>query len=128
MLVSDCEGRTVCNELINLIHLGNKITRMRMARNMTQFQLAELTGLSEVYIGYIERRQRRAAMDSYIRIVNALGYTLDDLISEYLTNQDTLAVDLKALLEDCRSDERKLILQLMKDMVALVHVQRPEQS
>ena len=64
MLVSDCEGRTVCNELINLIHLGNKITRMRMARNMTQFQLAELTGLSEVYIGYIERGQRRAAMDS----------------------------------------------------------------
>ncbi len=118
----------MCNELINLIHLGNKITRMRMARNMTQFQLAELTGLSEVYIGYIERGQRRAAMDSYIRIVNALGYTLDDLISEYLTNQDTLAVDLKALLEDCRSDERKLILQLMKDMVALVHVQRPEQS
>ena len=118
----------MCNELINLIHLGNKITRMRMARNMTQFQLAELTGLSEVYIGYIERGQRRAAMDSYIRIVNALVYTLDDLICEYLSTLVTLAVDLKALLEDCRSDERKLILQLMKDMVALVHVQRPEQS
>ena len=114
------------NDLIDLIGLGNRITRMRMTKKMTQFELAEMTGLSEVYIGYIERGKRRAALDTYIKIVNALGYTLDDLIGEYLTSQDTVSLNLKELLEDCRIEERKLILRLIKEMVDLVHIQRPD--
>ena len=112
------------NDLIDLIGLGNRITRMRMTKKMTQFELAEMTGLSEVYIGYIERGKRRAALDTYIKIVNALGYTLDDLIGEYLTSRDTISMDLKDLLEDCRLEEKKLILRLIKEMVNLVHIQR----
>ena len=123
-MVLECEGVKVYNDLIDLIGLGNRITRMRMTKKMTQFQLAEITGLSEVYIGYIERGKRRAALDTYIKIVNALGYTLDDLIGEYLTSQDTISMDLKDLLEDCRLEERKLILRLIKEMVNLVHIQR----
>ena len=125
-MVLECEGVKVYNDLIDLIGLGNRITRMRMTKKMTQFELAEMTGLSEVYIGYIERGKRRAALDTYIKIVNALGYTLDDLIGEYLTSQDTVALNLKELLEDCRIEERKLILRLIKEMVDLVHIQRPD--
>ena len=125
-MVLECEGVKVYNDLIDLIGLGNRITRMRMTKKMTQFELAEMTGLSEVYIGYIERGKRRAALDTYIKIVNALGYTLDDLIAEYLTSQDTVALNLKELLEDCRIEERKLILRLIKEMVDLVHLQRPD--
>ena len=116
------------NDLIDWMRLGNKITRMRVDRNMTQFQLAECTGLSEVYIGYIEQGKRRAALDTYIKIVNALGYTLDDLMSEYLTNRDTFAADLRKLLEDCRSEERIILLKLLRNMLALVRAQRIEQS
>jgi transcriptional regulator with XRE-family HTH domain len=123
-MVLECEGVKVYNDLIDLIGLGNRITRMRMTKKMTQFELAEMTGLSEVYIGYIERGKRRAALDTYIKIVNALGYTLDDLIGEYLTSQDTVSLNLKELLEDCRIEERKLILRLIKEMVDLVHIQR----
>ena len=125
-MVLECEGVKVYNDLIDLIGLGNRITRMRMTKKMTQFELAEMTGLSEVYIGYIERGKRRAALDTYIKIVNALGYTLDDLIGEYLTSQDTVSLNLKELLEDCRIEERKLILRLIKEMVDLVHIQRPD--
>ena len=71
---------------------------------MTQFQLAERAGLSEVYIGYLEQGKRRAALDTYIRIVNVLGYTLDDLTSDYLTNRDMFSMDLKALLEEVWND------------------------
>ena len=114
------------NELIDWMRLGNKITRMRMARNMTQFQLAERTGLSEVYIGYIEQGKRRAALDTYIRIVNVLGYTLDDLTSDYLTNKDMFSMDLKVLLEDCKDKERMMILQLLKNLITLIHSQSTE--
>ena len=113
---------------IDLISLGNKITSMRIAKNMTQFQLAESTGFSEVYIGYLEQGKRRAALGTYIKVVNALGYTLDDLTSEYLTNRDTLSIDLRHLLDGCKLEERKLILRLLKDMVALVHIQRIEKT
>ena len=65
---------------------------------------------------------------TYIKIVNALGYTLDDLMSEYLINRDVFAADLKTLLENCRNEERIILLQLMKNMLALVRAQRAEQS
>ena len=35
--------------------LGNRIADMRLSRGITQFQLAEKTGHSRVYIGYIEQ-------------------------------------------------------------------------
>lgn len=111
------------NDSIDWMKLGNKITRMRVSRKMTQFELAECTCLSDVYIGYLEQGKRRASLDTYVKIVNALGYTLDDLMSEYLTNRDTVAIDLKSLLEDCRDEERLLVLQLIKDMIAVIHVQ-----
>ena len=34
--------------------VGNRIAEMRMARGVTQLYLAEKTGLSETYIGYLE--------------------------------------------------------------------------
>ena len=35
--------------------LGNRIAEMRMARGVTQMELAEMIGLSPTYIGYIEQ-------------------------------------------------------------------------
>ncbi len=111
---------------IDLIGLGNKIARMRMSRNMTQFELAENAGLSEVYIGYLEQGKRRGALGAYVKIVNALGYTLDDLVSEYLTNKDSVAIDLRSLLENCKAEEQKIFLRLIRDMVALVKPHRTD--
>ena len=49
---------------INWLQIGSKVAEMRRSRNMTQQQLAELTGLSDVYIGYLEQGKRHGTMDA----------------------------------------------------------------
>ncbi len=60
---------------IDWLLIGGKIAEMRRSRDITQQQLAELTGLSDVYIGYLEQGKRHGTMDTYLLIVNVLGFT-----------------------------------------------------
>ena len=103
---------------INWLQIGNKVAEMRRCRNMTQQQLAELTGLSDVYIGYLEQGKRHGTMDTYLLIVNVLGYTMDDLLDEYLELpvRET-AIDLESEMAGCEPREQGLILHMVREML-----------
>lgn len=107
--------------MVNLIHLGIRIQDMRRVRQITQQQLAELTQVSDVYIGYIEQGKRRCAISTYINIVNALGYTLDDLFAEYLTNRGPiLPIDAKALIAEFSDTEKEAIYEIILSLRKMV--------
>jgi transcriptional regulator with XRE-family HTH domain len=94
---------------------------MRRVRQITQQQLAELTQVSDVYIGYIEQGKRRCAISTYISIVNALGYTLDDLFAEYLTNRGSiLPIDAKALIAEFNDTEKEAIYEIILSLRKMV--------
>ncbi len=103
---------------INWLQIGSKIAEMRRSRNMTQQQLAELTGLSDVYIGYLEQGKRHGTMDTYLLIVNVLGFTMDDLLNEYLEMHiKTEAIDLESQMAGCEPKEQGLILHMVREML-----------
>ena len=100
---------------INWLQIGSKIAEMRRSRNMTQQQLAELTGLSDVYIGYLEQGKRHGTMDTYLLIVNVLGFTMDDLLNEYLEMHiKTEAIDLESQMAGCEPKDmvREMLIYL----------------
>lgn len=100
-------------------HIGCKVSDMRRSRNMTQQKLAELTGLSDVYIGYLEQGKRHGPMKTYIQIVNVLGYSMDDLLEEYITKKLLLSpADAKLLTIDCSPEEQDLVRTLIREMMA----------
>ena len=112
--------------MINWLKLGSKNQDMRKARRMTQQQLAEVTDISIVYLGFIEQGKRRCSIESYIRIVNALGYTLDDLFNDYLRNVDPQTpINMKQLIADCNEVERKAIYGVINACVDMVKVTHP---
>ena len=51
---------------VDWLTIGNRIAEMRLSRGLTQLQLAELTGLSRVYIGYIEQGKRCGTILTYL--------------------------------------------------------------
>ncbi len=103
--------------------LGNRIADMRISRGLTQFQLAELTGLSRVYIGYIEQGKRCGTILTYLDIVSVLGYSLNDLVGGSYSNLDSeLISELSLALSDCRGDEKEMIVRIFREMLKMIRM------
>ena len=104
--------------------VGNRIAEMRMARGVTQLYLAEKTGLSETYIGYLEQGKRHGKISTYLLIVTALGFTLNDLVTVELKNElsDCLAWELSRALSACGTDERESIMRIVREMTYVIHL------
>ena len=99
--------------------IGARIQHYRKKHRMTQAQLAECVGLSDVYIRYIEKAQRTATLDTFVSIVNALGCSMDDLLIGFQTSehsQASMPSDITHLLEDCSEDELRMLKGLIEYM------------
>ena len=107
--------------------LGERIADMRISRGITQIRLAEMTGISRVYIGYIEQGRRCGTILTYLDIVSALGYTLNDLVSEVRPDAvQLLASDLCRELSGCSADEKDSIVRIFREMLNMIRMFRDD--
>lgn len=67
-----------------LRNLGKRIREERQRARLTQERLAELAGCNETYIGQIERGEKDPSLNIVVRIANALGVTVDFLLSDHV--------------------------------------------
>lgn len=63
-----------------LIRFGQRIRELRKARNLSQEQLAELTGFHRNYIGMIERGERNPALVNIEIFANTFEISLSELL------------------------------------------------
>jgi transcriptional regulator with XRE-family HTH domain len=61
---------------------GQTLRAERVARNLTQQELAFEAGLSLTYVGEIERGQRMVSVDTLLRVATALKMTGADLLAK----------------------------------------------
>ncbi len=59
--------------------LGKRIRDLRKKRGYTQARLAEKVGVSDNFIGYVERGAQTPSLDTLSRIAGALDVTIRDL-------------------------------------------------
>tara|TARA_B110000046_G_scaffold183427_1_gene219545 strand:+ start:1862 stop:2200 length:339 start_codon:yes stop_codon:yes gene_type:complete len=62
--------------------LGEKITKLKKLKNLSQVALAEVTGISRDAISKYERGDSVPSVDYAKRIADALGVSLDYLMSD----------------------------------------------
>ena len=60
----------------------NRIRAIRVERNLSQKELAEKVGLSQVNVSRYEKGQRKLEIQTAARIAEALGCTVDELITK----------------------------------------------
>lgn len=71
---------------LNLEMLGKRIRQGRLKLDLTQYALAEEVGVSQNFLGDIERGIKAPSITTAIRLANVLGVSLDVLFAESLTN------------------------------------------
>ena len=99
---------------VNFKLIGKRIQEVRKQQEMTQAELAALTDMSDCYISYIETAKKQASLESLVRISNALGITVDELLSgNQLHNPTDYQTDIDLLMEDCSLLERRFIYELI---------------
>lgn len=59
---------------------GHNLKKRRLNKKLTQKVLGELAGLTQTYIGLLERGQKSVTLRTGKKIADALGCRLEDLI------------------------------------------------
>jgi transcriptional regulator with XRE-family HTH domain len=61
---------------------AENLRKARLARKLSQEDLAELSGLHRTYVGSVERAERNVSIDNMERLSAAVGVSLPDLLKE----------------------------------------------
>lgn len=95
--------------------IGMRVKEVRKHLRITQAQLAEMTDLSISYISHIETAQKKASLESLIRISDALGITVDELLNgNQLHNPTEYQTDIDLVIADCSQLEKRLMFEIIQ--------------
>ncbi len=87
--------------------LGKRIREERQRLHLTQAQLAEDIDISDTYMGAIERGERSLTLDTLVRLVNRLGVTVDYLLADSVSDNDSNIMEQFKQIIDSQPLERK---------------------
>jgi len=60
--------------------------KFRVAAGISQEKLAELAGIHRTYVGDVERGERNISVVNMVKVANALGRQLNDMVHEMEKN------------------------------------------
>ncbi len=66
----------------DLQKFGKRLKSLRIDRNLTQLELAEILDMSPNFIGMIERGERNTTVENVFNIARALGVRPSNLFEE----------------------------------------------
>lgn len=78
---------------------GDILLETRKSKDITQYRLAKLTGLSERHLNYIERGVREPRLITIIRLAEAMDMLPGELVNAYAVRLRQVAADVS----DCAS-------------------------
>lgn len=93
-------------------HIGNKFQEYRLKNNLTQNQVADLTGLEPRHISQIERGLSKGSIDTLLKLCNAYKITPDVILYDLLDD------DLK---KDISIYEEKFKKLTKRDKESILH-------
>lgn len=98
--------------------IGKNIRKFRLARKLRQEDLAEKTDLTTNYIGMVERGEKIPSLETFIKIVNALGVSSDMVLTDVLETGYTVKNSmLNEKLEKLVPEDRNRIYEVIDTLV-----------
>lgn len=97
--------------------LGNRIREERLKLRLTQERLAEELGISDSYLGQLERGERSMTLETLVKLTNRFGTTIDYLMQDSVKIKDEELLNEWLQLMDGRSTEdKRMALDVVKVM------------
>jgi transcriptional regulator with XRE-family HTH domain len=88
--------------------LGNRIREARIKKQHTQQKLAEMAGISQMYLGEIERGAKMPSLRSFIKIIEALDLSADYVLRDELSSGEHYIYDeITEKLKNLSPQQRK---------------------
>ncbi|MEZ0536575.1 helix-turn-helix domain-containing protein [Caldicellulosiruptoraceae bacterium PP1] len=108
--------------------IGMRIREQREKLGLSRQELSEIVGLSDYYIGQLERGERQMSLPVLINIANILHISLDKLIygndlersyikdtqENYKATLDYDIAEINELIKNCSQNELRLIKKIIK--------------
>lgn len=98
--------------------IGKNIRMFRLAKKLRQEDLAEKTGLSANYVGMVERGEKIPSLETFIKIINALGVSSDMILNDVIdTGYEVKNSLLNDKLSKLSADDRDKIYDVIDTMI-----------
>jgi transcriptional regulator with XRE-family HTH domain len=99
--------------MVDYADIGKRIRTCRLAKGMTQEQLANEVGVVVTHISHIETGNSVPSLKTLIDIINALDCSADELLCiEIKKAKPVFDSWMTEQLADCSSDEAKIIKEI----------------
>ncbi|CZR99528.1 anaerobic benzoate catabolism transcriptional regulator [Clostridioides difficile] len=100
--------------------IGKRIRNYRKRLKYSQEALSQKAGIFPAYLGQIERGEKRASLNSILKIATALEMPLEILFENIVLNEkhvDTISSQCYELIDGLTLKEQKAILKLLKEII-----------
>jgi len=106
--------------------IGKNIRRFRLEKGLRQEDLAEKAGLSEKYIGMVERGEKTPALETFIRIINALEVSADMVLTDVVSTGYTVKCSLfTERLEKLSAQEQEMVYDVVDALLRHIRAEKP---
>lgn len=95
--------------------LGKRIKKQRLKNHLTQQKLGELVDVAPSNISHIERATTKVSLATLVKIANALGITLDQLVCDSSNPIAEIYIeqDIANLFQGCTLSEKRIIKEIV---------------
>ncbi len=95
--------------------LGKRIREERLRCKLTQEELSEKVDVTASYIGAVERGEKSMTLEKLIDVVNALGVSVDYILSDMVyASTDNTNERIAALIGGQNARRREMILEIIQ--------------
>ncbi len=104
---------------IDYKELGKRIRAERRRQDLTQEKLAEMAGISDSFMGHIERGGRTLSIETLAKLANALSLSIEYIVcGEFNYQPDMLPAEIHDALNQMSSSQRRVFLSMTKTLAA----------
>lgn len=95
--------------------LGQRIRESRIKKGYTQQELADRAGIGVVYISEIERGIKMPSLNSFIKIIDALGVSADYVLRDEIpTGKEYIGMEITEKLLALTPGQRKTATDILE--------------
>lgn len=112
---------------INYKAIGSRIKAERKKQGISQEKLSQKADLTTSHISHIETANTKLSLPALLKIANALHVTADQLLYDNISASiDLYDKEFKDLLDDCTVQEKKILLESVSQMKAVLKGKRSQ--